>query len=44
VRLADEQAERKEFLALRDKADELVRALPTQHEYFSQMRRQQSTL
>ena len=44
LRLADEQAARKEFQALRDKADELVRSLPTQHEYFSQMRRQQSDL
>ncbi|WP_275423758.1 tryptophan halogenase family protein [Virgisporangium ochraceum] len=44
LRLADEQAARKEFQALRDKADELVRALPSQHEYFSRMRRQQSGL
>jgi tryptophan halogenase len=44
VRLADEQVARKEFRALRDKADELVRTLPTQHEYFSRMRRQRSDL
>lgn len=36
---ADEKAARQQFEAIRDKGNALVRSLPTQHEYFADMRR-----